>query len=77
VGNTGLEPVTSALSKQRSKPPELITRKDIDFQPAFASGRKDMISFTFAQYPKRDFPMLFCRRLRRVDLTQPEDGRLV
>jgi len=36
-----------------------------------------MISFTFAQYPKRDFPMLFCRRLRRVDLTQPEDGRLV
>lgn len=25
VGNTGLEPVTSALSKQRSKPPELIT----------------------------------------------------
>lgn len=26
VGNTGLEPVTSALSKQRSKPPELITR---------------------------------------------------
>lgn len=26
VGNTGLEPVTSALSKQRSKPTELITR---------------------------------------------------
>jgi hypothetical protein len=25
VGNTGLEPVTSALSKQRSKPTELIT----------------------------------------------------
>jgi len=35
-----------------------------------------MISFTFAQYPKRDFPLLFCRRIKRIDLTQPEDGRL-
>jgi TonB family protein len=49
VGNTGFEPVTPALSRQYSKPTELITRKnkvrkDLKLSKVFYSAKKHLFS---------------------------------
>jgi TonB family protein len=49
VGNTGFEPVTPALSRQYSKPTELITRKnkvrkDLKLTKVFSSAKKHVFS---------------------------------
>ena len=52
VGNTGFEPVTPALSRQYSKPTELITREDKDTKDLWETkvskvSKKRVISFKF------------------------------
>ncbi len=39
VGRTGFEPVTSALSRQRSKPAELTTRMGGKYTPSAGFGK--------------------------------------
>ncbi len=42
VGHTGFEPVTSALSRQRSKPTELMTLRSVKYRQIFLALSKSL-----------------------------------
>ena len=47
VGHTGFEPVTSALSRQRSKPTELILQKEVQYRKNVTNRHTQPNSFVF------------------------------